>query len=503
MRYVKRFLVLLLALCLLSPAALADNRTYYEIFPASFYDSNGDGMGDLDGITEKIPYLTSLGVEGIWLMPIHPSPSYHKYDVTDYMAVADGYGTVDSLRTLADALHAEDMTLLLDMVINHTSSQHPWFLSAIQSLPIPPCSEDVCALDPTCRAHNPYIDYYHFAEEAIPGWHTVPGAPGWYYEGGFTYEMPDLNLDSPNVRAEIHTICAFWLAQGVDGFRLDAVLHYFGEDIPQNIAFLTWLMEDLRAMNPEIYVVGEAWKDAGTIGRYYESGISSLFNFPFSGADGAIVKAIREGKGAIFAQKAADWQAIWAAHEGASDAPFLSNHDNARIAGTLMRDPQKLKMAASLYLTLPGSPFLYYGEELGMTGSGRDENKRLPMLWDAPDSPGACLPPAAADQEATFLASVEASLADDTSLLAHYQTLLAIRKAHPALRTGTIAVLDTGISALCAYALTEGEDTVTVLHNVSKKPVTITLDGETLTIEAMSSLICPTGEACIPLPAPV
>ncbi len=454
-----KVLLLLLVLCLLPWNALADGRAFYEIFPASFYDGNGDGKGDLPGIIEKLDYLEDLGVEGVWLTPIHPSPSYHKYDVMDYRAVDASFGTVADVEALAAALHEKGMALLLDLVINHTSNQHPWFVEACAAL--------------AAGKESPFIDYYNFSDQPVPGWRTVPGVPGWCYEGCFSENMPDLNLDSETVRQEILDICRFWMEKGVDGFRLDAVLYYYSEDTARNTAFLAWLMEKLRAINPDVYVVGEVWKDAGTIARHYESGISSLFNFPFSGAEGAIVKAIRDKKGASFAQKAADWQKTWSAFPDASDAMFLSNHDIARIAGTLMRKPDALKLAASMYLLLPGTPFLYYGEEIGMTGSGRDENKRLPMLWSEADTLGSCLPPANADQQSQPLGSVEAQLGDPGSLLNHYRALLSLRKEYPALRDGVITPLDMGNAAVCAYALSGDGQTVYVLHNLGKNAVSL------------------------------
>ena len=485
-------LAALLLLCLLPGLASAEGGALYEIFPSSFYDADGDRRGDLRGVLQKLDYLEDLGVSGLWLTPIHPSPSYHGYDVTDYLAVDPALGTVGDVAALADALHERGMLLVLDLVLNHTSSGHPWFTGAVKAL----AAGDV---------QNPHIAYYHFSGKPTPGWHGVPDVPGFWYEGWFSPDMPDLNLDSEAVRAEILDICRFWLGAGVDGFRLDAVLAYYGEDTVKNTAFLSWLMESLRAMKPDIYVVGEAWKDAGTIERYYGSSLPSLFNFPFAGPEGAIVNAIRGGDGAALAQRAADWQAVWAAHPGATDAPFLSNHDIARIAGALMQKPGALKLAASLYLTLPGTPFLYYGEEIGMTGSGRDENKRLPMLWSDGDATGACLPPQGADQTAKAQGSVQGQLADPDSLLNHYRALLRLRNAHLALQTGTLSPLNTGVPSLCAYALESGSETLYVLHNLGKEAVTLpwthapiawlnagegaAYDGAALTLPPMASVV--------------
>lgn len=471
----QKLLAPVLALCLLASPAFAESGVYYEIFPASFYDSDGDGHGDLAGIAAQLPYLETLGVDGLWLMPIHPSPSYHKYDVLDYCAVDPAYGTVQDAQALADALHARGMTLLLDLVINHTSIGHPWFQAAAESL--------------RWGTPDAYREYYHFSQEAAPGWHAVPGAPGWYYFGHFGADMPDLNLENESLREEILNVCAYWLDLGIDGFRLDAIPHYFEENIEDNNAFVCWLMESLREMHPDVYVVGEVWKDAGSIERYYTGGISSLFNFPFSGPEGAIVSAIRGRKGAAFAKQAAAWQAVWSAFPEAADAPFLSNHDNARIAGTLMQKPESLKLAASMLLTLPGTPFLYYGEEIGMTGSGRDENKRLPMLWDAEETPGYCLPPASADQLGKYQGSVKSQLEDEDSLLNHYRLLLALRSEHSALREGTLTPIDTGIDAVCGYTLAGAGETLLVLHNLGTEPVTVHWDGSVCALDAQSSFI--------------
>jgi len=468
----KRCLALCLALLMLPASTLAENRVFYEIFPASFRDSDGDGCGDLNGITEMLDYIADLGAEGIWLMPICPSPTYHKYDVTDYKAIAPEYGTMEDFDRLAAETDARGIRLLVDLVLNHSSSLHPWFLEASRCL--------------ANGEESPYTDYYHFSQEAIPGWHTVPGAPGWYYEGGFTYEMPDLNLDNESLRQEILSICKFWIDHGVDGFRLDAVLHYYGEDIAQNVAFLTWLMEHLREMKPDIYVVGEAWKDAGTIAQYYPSGISSLFNFPFSGAEGEIVNAIRSKKGASFAKKAEKWYATVSANGGV-DAPFLSNHDNARVAGTLMQKTANLKLAASMMRTLPGNPFIYYGEEIGMTGSGRDENKRLPMIWGENES--ICLPPANADQTASCQGSVREQLHDPASLLNHYKTLTALRKQYPAIANGTLTALETENNSVCAYRLEYSGETIFVMHNLGRKEATVAFSGS-----LVAALPCAEGE---------
>lgn len=468
----RRWLSLLLLACLLAPlaggASALPRGAAYEIFTPSFYDGDGDGTGDLLGIAEKVPYLSSLSIGALWLTPFYPSPSYHRYDVTDYQAVDPALGSLKDFRLLAASCREAGIKLIIDLVINHSSSQHPWFLSAVQSLAVAPCGRETCPYPRLCRAHNPYVGYYNFSQGA--GQHPAPGAEGWYYQSSFGYHMPDFNLDNPALREELLAIAAFWLEQGAEGFRLDAAVHYYEENTARNTAFLRWFRDEVKRIRPEAYLVAEAWKDQGTILALYESGVDSFFNFPFSGADGQIAQAIRRKEGFSLAEKAARWQnSVLAVNPGACDAPFLSNHDTGRSAGFLRMDAQKMKQAAAVYLMLPGLPFVYYGEEIGMTGSGRDENKRLPMLWSLTDPAGIPRPPEQADQAQRLKEAADSQEADPDSLLAFYRRLLAIRKAHPALTGGRVEALDLGNPALLAYRARQGEESALVIQNLSEE----------------------------------
>lgn len=444
----------------------------YEIFTPSFYDGDGDGAGDLLGIAQKVPYLASLSLGAVWLTPFYPSPSYHRYDVTDYRAVDPALGTLKDFKALADSLHEAGIKLIIDLVVNHSSSQHPWFLSAQESLAIPPCGQAACPHPQLCRAHNPYVGYYHFSQGA--GAHPVVGAEGWYYHSSFGHHMPDFNLDNPALREALLQIAAFWLDQGADGFRLDAVVHFYEENTARNIAFLRWLTGEVKGIRPDAFIIAEAWKDQNTILALYDSGVDSFFNFPFSGVDGHIMQAIREKQGAALAQKAVQWQnSILQANPQAADAPFLSNHDTGRSAGFLRRDLRRMKQAAALYLMLPGVPFVYYGEEIGMTGSGRDENKRLPMLWSLTDNAGLASAPPGADQAQRLEEAVDAQEEDAHSLLHFYRHLLALRKAHPALESGHLEALDLGHPALMAYRAAQGERSALVIQNLSDQALDV------------------------------
>lgn len=446
----KRALALAACVCLLPLYALALDGPVYEVFVASFADGDGDRRGDLRGLNEKLPYISSLHADGLWLMPVSPSPSYHKYDVTDYQAIDPAYGTMADFTLLAQSCAALDISLILDLVINHTSSLHPWFLAACRSL------KD--GLD------SPYRDYYRFSRDTG---HPVPGFSGWYYFGSFGPHMPDLNLDSPLVRGEIKDIMAFWLQAGADGFRLDGTTHYYEDNLTQNAAFLGWLNREAKALKPDAYIVAEAWKPEGVVLGMYQSGVDSFFNFSFSGPTGILAEALRGQKGRSLALKVADWQAkVRHANPRALDAPFLSNHDMGRSAGYFLYNQQKMKLAAALLLTMPGIPFIYYGEELGMSGSGPDENKRLPMLWQ--DDPLLnCLPPQGADQDQLLKAGAFDQERDPASLLNFYREILKIRAAHPLFRDGLTEAVDLGSPKLAAWRLASGEESLLIVHNLS------------------------------------
>jgi len=443
----KLFPITLLSLCLFCAPALAGaSGAIYEIFPGSCADANGDRHGDLAGVTAKADDIASLGVSAVWLTPIYPSPSYHGYDVTDYCAVNPKMGTMDDFDAMLSALHERDLALYLDLVINHTSRQHPWFTAACAAL--------------ASGEESPYIDYYNFSKEPGANMHTVPDTDGMYYLGEFGDHMPDLNLDSETVKEEITKIMSFWLDRGVDGFRLDATTHYYGGDTARNTAFLTWLMQTARAIKPDVYIVGEAWTDDATIARMYESGISSLFHFSLADSTGAIATAVREQNGSKLARTIAAYSVRGA------DAPFLTNHDMGRAAGVLMNDAGKIRAAAAAYLLAPGRPTVYYGEEIGMNGSGRDENKRLPMLWG--EDAFTCNPPEKADQKQRLKISVREQEADEASLLSVYRALIQLRNRTPEIDGEVPEALDLGVKAL--YAIRYGE--VTVVINMGKKDVT-------------------------------
>ena len=452
-----------------------ENRIYYEVFVRSYCDGDGDGLGDLKGLTQKLPYLEELGVGGIWLMPIHPSPSYHKYDVLDYYAIDPEYGTMADFEEFLTQCHSRDMKVMLDLVLNHTSSDHPWFQEACRYLSHLPQKAEPD--DHAC----PAVEFYHFSREPAGGYHPVPEAEGWYYEGRFTDRMPDLNFDSPALLSELRSIMDFWLKKGVDGFRLDAAKEYESGKTDRNIEILRWVSETAREINPDVVLVGEVWDSFQQIGRYYESGLPSIFNYPFGGSGGKIVKVLRNaGNPAMVSSYAEALQKADSCYRSKNpdyvDAPFLSNHDVGRIAGFVGRNPEKTKLAGAMNLFMTGNVFIYYGEEIGMVaGAIDDPSYRGPMLWQQEGGkiqppPGCTLP----DQYPFGFLQQQRGQPD--SIYEYYRAAAAVRNRIPALAEG-IPQVEVPLNQGCVSAVrkTAGSQSCIVLMNIDEKPVQLSL----------------------------
>jgi alpha-amylase len=444
---------------------------YYEIFVASFYDSNGDGVGDLRGIIDKLDYLNngnlassrSLHVDGLWLMPVMPSPSYHKYDVTDYCAIDPAYGTMEDFEELVRECKSRGMKVIIDLVVNHTSSRHPWFRAALEEL--------------RTGAPPKYADYYCISDTRVSSKYYPAGVRGKYYEAEFWDQMPDLNYDSPELRKEFQGIVDFWLEKGAAGFRLDAVKYVYSEP-RKGVEFLAWFTDYCRSKKPDVYLVGEVWDTAAAILSFYESGIPSLFNFTFAQQKGLIPQAVAAGSGANFATVMANWnKLIKEKNPGAIDAPFLSNHDHDRSAGYFNQDPVREKMAAALYLLMPGNPFIYYGEEIGMTGSGEDENKRGPMIWSVQSRKGQTRGPPYMNHRWNPPAGAAEQLGDPASLLRFYVEALRLRSEYPLMFYGSPEEIKTGDRAIAAYRLRDGGGEIGIVHNLGADRKTLELPG--------------------------
>jgi alpha-amylase len=454
-------------------------RNYYEIFVGSFYDSDGDGMGDLKGVEEKLDYISDLGCNGIWLMPIMPSPTYHKYDTTDYEAVDEAYGTADDFKELASACHEKGIRLIIDVAMNHSSSQHPWFTQACEYLAGLKAGEKPD--DTVC----PYVDYYHFSDKQEgTTYYAVPGSSSWWYEGSFWSEMPDLNLKSPAVQKEFEEVADYWIDLGVDGFRMDAAMHYEENATNANCDILNKLYTYCKEKNPQFYMVSEVWASENVIADYYESGTPSMFNFDAGTAKGALVNAVRKGDPVSLVNSMLKYQNDFSQkNPDYIDAPFLSNHDMARIANTLVNDPDKIKTAAGLLMTMNGSPFVYYGEEIGMNSSGtKDENKRIPMVWSKTDITGMTKGPADMDAgiESPFPAEDEQEK-DKDSILSYYKNALRLRNQNPEIARGTIEKVE----SLCkdsqaAITKTYQDSTIGIVYNFGEGNGTVDLKGTAL-----------------------
>ena len=447
------------------PAQLAwwNDCVFYEIFVRSFYDSDGDGIGDLPGLTSQLDYLndgdpttdTDLGITGIWLMPIAESPSYHGYDATNYRAIEPDYGTMADFEAFLAAAHARGIKVIVDLVMNHCSSQHPWFTAS--------------------RANDPaYRDWFRWSP-TDPGetgpwgqqvWHQSGG--DWYY-GLFSGGMPDLNYDTPAVKQEMFDTAAWWLdTVGVDGFRLDAVL-YIDEDpgqlqnTPGTLQFWQDFGTQVRAAKPDAMTVGEAWTSTSTALQYVtDDRLDLCFEFDLGYAT---MGAVNGGSAEWLRSKAAQ---VYGAYPYLQYATFLTNHDQDRSFSTLGEVQAKAEAAAALYLTQPGVPFVYYGEEIGMTCAGPDPVKRAPMQWDTSANAGFSLvepwQPLGADWLSRNVAVEQAATG---SLLTWYRKLIRLRTANSALRRGTYAPLGSPAPEVMAYIRRDGIQTLLCLVNVS------------------------------------
>lgn len=449
-------------------------RTFYQIFVGSFSDSNGDGIGDLRGIIDRFDYLNdgnihsgeSLGVQGIWLSPIFSSPSYHKYDAKDYYTIDWRFGTEADLKELIALCHERNVKIILDLAINHTSSSHEWFVKFKEARI-------------NGNTTDPYYDFYSCVktEDKVGGvtYQKIAGIDCWY-ECNFAGDMPELNFDNPAVREAALAIAKYYLLLGVDGFRFDAVKYVYYGDTQRSVDFWEWYMSELRAINPDIYCLGECWSGETEILDYY--GAMNCFNFAMAQAEGVVVSAARGGSISKYtgyiesfekriAEKNPDGMAI----------PFLSNHDMDRIAGAFILDGY-MRMAANLYLLSPGSPVIYYGEELGMRGSrgseNTDANRRLAMLWGdgdhIKDPIGATYP-----EKNQIKATVQDQQKDENSLYRYYCKLIALRHENPAIARGDYEAISFGEKNFGGFYITYEDGDILLLHNTGMEEITIDL----------------------------
>ena len=450
-------------------------RVFYEIFTGSFSDSNGDGIGDLRGIINRLDYLNdgdiysgeSLGIQGIWLTPIFASPTYHKYDVSDYYAIDSSFGTIDDLKELISECHKRNVLLILDLPINHTSSSHQWFTEFK-------------------RAHqnndidNQYYDYYTWCEiENKPAGRTFTKIPGTLqmYEANFTGDMPELNFENEKVREECLNIAKYYLDLGIDGFRFDAAKYIYYGDTNESVSFWNWYMAELRKIKSDVYCVGEVWSNDYETQSYTES--LNCFNFQVAGAEGYLKDTSANGDVNIYSNYIVNYiNTIHSKNNGAMIIQFISNHDMDRSAGYLTLASKRMNMAANLYILCSGSPFIYYGEEIGMKGirgsAQTDANRRLAMLWGDGDT--------ISDPEGTTYESSKQTngtvldqLNNEDSLLNYYKALIALRLKYPAIARGTYESLNLSGTKIGGFKITYEGKTIYLLHNTLDSDITISL----------------------------
>ena len=448
----------------------------YEIFVQSFADSDGDGIGDIKGMTSRLDYLQDLGVEGIWLMPINPSPSYHKYDVTDYYDIHPDYGTLEDFKTFVKEAHDRNIRVVIDLVLNHSSSQNLWFKEALKD------------------EHIKYWDYYVWAHKDDPrvqpvvrkmpdgterprrtNWNLVPNSDYLYFSH-FGRNMPDLNFDNPKLQQEVFKIGKFWLKDvGIDGFRLDAARHVFPDErAVDNHKWWEFFLQEMKTVNPDVYIVGEVWASTEIVGPYLK-GIPALFNFDM-GLE--IIKAINEENGSQLVDKHLKIREFYQSiNPDFVDATFLTNHDQNRIMSSVNNNMDKARMASSLLMTLPGSPYIFYGEEIGMQGTKPDQYIREPFLWNlrAKDQLRAsCIKPRNSTDSTVLALAVQQT--DKNSLFNHYKTLIHLRNSSKVLTYGDLSPMKlSGQPALCAFVRSDAGECLLIIHNLCQTSATLKL----------------------------
>ncbi|MDY0277540.1 MAG: alpha-amylase family glycosyl hydrolase [Acholeplasma sp.] len=440
------------------------NDVYYSLFVRSFADSNNDGIGDLKGVTNNLAYFEDLGITAIWLLPIFESPTYHGYDTLDYYKIQSEYGTMEDFEELVSEAKKKDIKIILDFVINHTSDQHPWYLNAKSS------------------SDSEYRDFYV--------WNGNSAAQS--FPGG----MVDLNLRSEKVKKELFNIVDFYMDKGVSGFRIDAVRYLFTEygehtSKNENIIFMSELESYVKEKDSKSFVVGEAWlDDYNMLKDYYMSG-ASYFNFYISNE----IKG-KVGNGTSSYLLSSNLERMYNAYrvldQDFIDSPFLGNHDMDRIASSY-GNHERLKQAVRVLLTLPGNPFIYYGDELGLKGTryegqtigGKvvyDEYRRQPFIWG--DSRRTTW--LASDGSNTNTDSYLNQKNNESSMFNVYKEMIALRKNTPALMYGNefyaYSKNLTGFQQAFLRVIDDEnyQEAVLVIHNLGADTKTIDLDLEVI-----------------------
>lgn len=386
-----------------------ESAIFYQIWPRSFYDSDADGHGDFNGMTQKLPYLQELGVNALWLTPMFEAPSYHGYDFTEFYQVENDYGSMAEFEAFIKAADDKGMKVILDLVINHISSNHEWFQrSAKQQAPY---TDYFIWRDDMPKAGSGWGHAWSNNDQPDAVWHWNETRQQYYY-GAFGASQPDLNLRHPDVVAEMEKMAKFWLDKGVAGFRLDAVRFAMEggadaqADTDETIAYWQHFNQYVKSVDPEAYLVGEAWADIPVAAKYFGEGkgLDQGFDFEVGYKILGLLKPDVSGEAQFGTMQSnqqvntVDANVLKQNLQQRIDstapldffAPFLTNHDQERVAYQLAEHDDKAKLAAAMLFSSPGTPYIYYGEEIGLTqgGTGHDVYKRAPMQWDNSNQAG-------------------------------------------------------------------------------------------------------------------
>jgi len=455
-----------------NPSYWWNSAVFYEIFVRSFFDGTGDGKGDFKGLTAKLDYLndgnpnstTSLGVKALWLLPIQPSPLYDGYDITDYSAVNQDYGTMNDFKTFLQEAHKRGIKVIIDFVPNDTSKQNPWFISA---------------QDPKSDKR----DWFVWSDKD-PGYNGPWNEQVWYQAvAGFYYaifnpETPDLNYRNPAVNTAMDNVVSFWLKDvGVDGFRIDGAPYIIEDgstqaDTPETHAWYKALRTFYKAINPDAFTVGEVWESVFSASAYAQGDeLDTVFAFDMASA---MVNDVNGGNGS---QASDDILFNSSKFKPNQFGTFLTNHDMSRAFSQLGGDMGKMKSAATIYLTAPGVPFIYYGEEIGMSGvkgsgADADESDRSPMQWSSAANGGFTTgsPWWPVNSDLTTV-NVASETSDPNSLLAFYRQLVHLRNEQVALQSGDYLKVAGSDSSIYAALRTSGDDIVLVVSNLNSNPI--------------------------------
>jgi maltose alpha-D-glucosyltransferase / alpha-amylase len=495
------------------------DAVFYELNVRAFYDSNGDGIGDLPGVTAKLDYLQQLGIDAVWLLPITESPRRDDgYDVSDYSRIYPPYGTLDDFRTLVAEAHRRGLKIVVELVPNHTSDQHPWFQAS---------------RDPRHPEHARYRDYYVwsdtdtryasariiFLDSEKSNWTYDPVRQAYFWHR-FFHHQPDLNYDNPEVQRAMLRVVQFWLDEGADGIRVDAPPYLYEregttcENLPETHAYLKRLRAFVDAYAPGTMLLSEANQWPEDVRPYFGDGDEMHMNFHFPLMPRifmALAKASRAPIDEVLARtpalpEACQWGSFLRCHDEltlemvtpeerqfmwAFYAPEprmrLNLGIRRRLAPLLANNLARLKVANSILFTLIGSPFIYYGDEIGMGDNIWLDDRngvRTPMQWAPGLNAGFSTAPADAlyapvNQAEPFgpdHVSVEAQAANPASLLNWTRHLLRLRRQHPAFRHGTLHLLPTAHPALLAYVRAYAGQTLVLAHNLAQDPQAFTLD---------------------------